>query len=1696
MTTGDDEKLKQLRLETQAEVIQASEHDQPIAEYSDDQLEELVNNFDASAQVVALEEGSGLSQEDIEEVRADFDLKKRLSDIALDVRSAVDEYKLKIASVLGKYNRFAERKAVTLQFKQIERNVREIAETDIVQAAIELDKAPNDWRVKELSRSLRDELKGKVTVKLEEAYAQGLDTALSLYDKLQPTTMGDLAESELIGFVYKQVNKGDASRNALKEQLVSYPALALRMRKHLDRDQQIFQVSDLPRLMLEAAAKGDDNTLGEYVKEIHYHQWYKEYKDLYDYPEVASIVFNYLLRNRKFTELAQRFDLYKEVFETLSTDQQQSIAEEVFARESRLAYVFKDKVQFSSDEKEAIIKDLREHNGYKEILEPNAIKQLDVSDHDKLRAIYDYTKREPYDLLMFGIEKYQLDLSRNEKRTLLSELIKEAGHHGGRVEASLMTSETISLLEIQPADLIKIFELFSKDKYGGSASDKQYDQRFNKLGERQQRLLFQRLVKQAHLHPKVEQLFLNKSEADFSEAVGMLGQFYDFQIAKSSLLVHLDEDPLLLKFRYGADERSLKLLEDLAQDLPEFFEDPELLKYVSNRDWQYWENLKKHSEVIKSLPSEFKTPSVINLVCEYPENVADIVQMLTEKPVLYKRPEVLRAMASNFEHKDFLLEIFEQNQDLNDEVLSQLLIISPGREEYVKEMSVIAHKAPEIFNYFRNLDNILPNYKNFEPLIDRYDEIREFFYVTSSQKVRTNNFDPRLVWYIAEHPDNVNKAIDLIKLIPDKKYHKVVMEHLDRFVQKPELLNELSEVAEFAPWLLRSDYATASVQAFLDNPDLFKPLFKKENIEKDWIWGIEPMLAIAQQPELLLRYAALVDKLPSDMPSYIFGSNRLNEILSDPVKEEMLVTFGKLSPHVVLNYSEFVIVKLVTNAHTLRGLIEDEDFKTTTTKQILLLNPAGVRYLSYNPSAIPKYRELVAEFPDSLGSSIFSKNFESWLDIPKEKRAQYFEVFAQIINSPSQEIQRLKDSLLSQIVETKDPVAAYRKIESVFVKNNLPTVGKVYKIFEILYPTNVLESKLKKHSSPVLLRAGARRRNYIIYKDLLNVHIKSGNRSLRQYIEVFQSGENILAKLEASNVESLDETEKKQLNYFLNKLDTLFANSALGGTNDSLSYESGSLTERVEMLKSSLGLKEGQTFNERIAEMFVKPLGLKNLNDILRLMQTEKLRAHRRGVDSVRQSSDGHLALEEGDLLKGVNAEHISTILQNGSVAKEFLGASSDSDATPFDTDVGRLSQQEENKDFNQIIKGNIAIGYDGGLLFAIRNRGQFVETSRDQEQPDKGDSRLELFKAGTQGGDHYGIRTGFPSTEIDFIIANDGFLREPKSLQELYYEIAQNGYYIPVTDQTGNVIFSPEMYEVLRKSFAGLDRFDGDPLEVSRINPGNQFYEAMQGIIATIDNNERGISAISAKISHSLQAILQDFGVSLKDKFDTSLLGAELWDTGSTGRRTNTASDYDFDLSLKLDAMDFEKATQMAEAFKKRLTFVKDNSHIEGGGYYQLRIAGVSAIDGVVLDQPIDIDVGFSKKSDLFVYSSHEAVEERLMSIKNREGDEVYKEVLANIILAKKILKENKAYKKQEDGGFGGIGVENWILSNGGSVEKAFQSFRNAAYEDGIPVSLDKFKQRYKIYDPGFNIKYNNHDNYIELLKPDGYEAMLKAIQ
>jgi len=728
---------------------------------------------------------------------------------------------------------------------------------------------------------------------------------------------------------------------------------------------------------------------------------------------------------------------------------------------------------------------------------------------------------------------------------------------------------------------------------------------------------------------------------------------------------------------------------------------------------------------------------------------------------------------------------------------------------------------------------------------------------------------------------------------------------------------------------------------------------------------------------------------------------------------------------------------------------------------------------------------LITELKDQTNKSplyknikVISQKINSSTD-PQETLKQYVSVIEQINSSPSKEILKIKDQLLVEILNSSNPLEAYQKISDIFIKNNLPMVGKIYRVFDVLYPSEKISEMLngKKNLSRVLTEnQSSRLRQFIIFNDLLKVNLGSGESSLVNYLNLFQTSSPLLEK--ARTEETLTQPEAAQLSSFFKKLDTLYDASLLSRLQPTEVLDTSTLQSKIDQLYQKYKVAEGQTISDRIAQMYLSGLGIRSIPEALDYINQTKESAHQRNL------SRTDFSLGIGDLIKGVKSENLGDILNFGCVAREYLGADSSSDYTPFDTDVIKSTL---NHSSNEIISSGLS-GY-GDLYIIIKDRGQFQNTTQINN-PKYNQNQLEIFKSNVKKrGDDYGIRTGFPSSEIDFIVTTD---TAPQKLENIYYEIAKHGVYIPILNKEGKQIFAPTDYQRYRHSFDGVKQFGGEPIQVEFSQSGDPFRQEIDKYKKEIETESSDeVSIVDTQIKEKIKTILDSLDIKLKDEFDNSLLGSRLYDIGSSGRHTNLPKDFDFDYNLVLDAPSYAKSQQLIEEIKTQFTHEGEIP----AEISQIRLTKVSGIGS----EPIKLDIGVNTTASTLIFASHEAIEQKLDSIKQSLGEDTYREVVANILLTKQILKDNHAYKKtdNQDGGFGGIGTENWILSNNGSIKKAFETFWQAAHSNGQELSLDEFRKRYFILDAGENFRETGrtHDNFVFILTDKGYHAMLKTI-
>lgn len=196
----------------------------------------------------------------------------------------------------------------------------------------------------------------------------------------------------------------------------------------------------------------------------------------------------------------------------------------------------------------------------------------------------------------------------------------------------------------------------------------------------------------------------------------------------------------------------------------------------------------------------------------------------------------------------------------------------------------------------------------------------------------------------------------------------------------------------------------------------------------------------------------------------------------------------------------------------------------------------------------------------------------------------------------------------------------------------------------------------------------------------------------------------------------------------------------------------------------------------------------------------------------------------------------------------------------------------------------------------------------------------------------------------------------------------------------------------------------------------------------------------------------------------------AGIFGTGSTARGVNEPGDGDYDFLISLDGQLLKRdgkeivrvlndglqpgAGEKVDFNTKGLDIRGLKATAEELGVPKLAQAESGNPEGVATSEPreIELDISLEPKNDRTRLSTNMILGQFYEDLMHKDA-ETGKQVIANVRIAKKIMKKYKCYKKRSSagympgrGGIGGIGVENLILQNNGSLHDAAESFVEAS--------------------------------------------------
>ena len=680
-------------------------------------------------------------------------------------------------------------------------------------------------------------------------------------------------------------------------------------------------------------------------------------------------------------------------------------------------------------------------------------------------------------------------------------------------------------------------------------------------------------------------------------------------------------------------------------------------------------------------------------------------------------------------------------------------------------------------------------------------------------------------------------------------------------------------------------------------------------------------------------------------------------------------------------------------------------------------------------------------------------------------------------SSSSVELVNFQGAIFNELLKDDDSIKKFEKIEKIFVKNNIPVFVKLFKCFQILYSdlSKCFRFDDNQIVSPELAKLNFNGSNLdrlnknvlpndmrlqVIFNDLFRISLGSNNHSLKKYIKNIENGNTLYIGLLSGNIsyDGLSSLQKETLDIFIAHLETLIENSKYSLEGD---YDRLSALEKIKIIGKNFKITSRYDLPDRIVRHFLYFAGINSFEELKDKMENIVISKDKINQERGRELENGKFTLETGDFIRGVGNEFdLINSLNLGNVCKEYLGSingTSCSDSTPLDIDLSRITYNGSNdKSIGNTPSGS---GY-GNYYIVIKRDNPNMTISRDSNG-DKNvlydPSKFEMFK--TLADNHYGVRTGISSTDIDYIMINGDY-----DISKLKFEIAKNGFYIPVVNVDGNLLYTVDEYNNLKEKMKGLSYYD---VEEYTLSTEHLYFPGIEEIIADMhEDREKQIQKRKA-LQTTISNIISSSGLGI-DKInmsptpDLSNNNADLIEIGSTSRGTNVPNDSDYDFILKVGKQQvLENSNAILSKFNEYFKPKENNSHTNRFRGSNINIEG--------FDLPVDIDISIDQKRNSEIYFSDTSLQDRLGNIE-RQYPKDYEAVLANIVYAKELLKKEGCYKPHKSdssqSGLGGIGVENWILQNGGSFYSAAKSF----YDASVDKSFDEFKKVYKVWDFGQN--------------------------
>ena len=531
------------------------------------------------------------------------------------------------------------------------------------------------------------------------------------------------------------------------------------------------------------------------------------------------------------------------------------------------------------------------------------------------------------------------------------------------------------------------------------------------------------------------------------------------------------------------------------------------------------------------------------------------------------------------------------------------------------------------------------------------------------------------------------------------------------------------------------------------NADVLEVIFRNQ--------GAESLMAFMSSPErdahirTIRQNLAYSEKLAQHMSLHLIPHYESEYILDvSGGRLRSLVELIELKPELSMVLADNQSPLYAMTSSVLTGIMQSQS--PSETADMVLSRVGDVEKLTTYINGLANNPEFIATFTSEILLNPDSSRMEDLLEFVDSNKA-FFDLFS----DHDSLLYQLRDSIVGEVLLSDNPQAEISAIMDI-LSGDVPIWVRLYKLAELRYGTTITDNKSILYpvatiplirtdlgERPTLAGIEDKELEYIDVSKLTIVEklrfvVPEVGESIRQYAQI---------KLQLGR-----EPEPDELPFaILYHIDTL-----RDGAGIPFSW-----------------LQEG--YRRNVFGHYLRQSIERSVDG------GQKASADLRN----RSISSPTLALPSGSFIHGTKGQVLPQVLAIGNFCGEVLEYGHKVDATPLQVDMSILGGEEEliGDKAMEAIQNSVAYGYSTDLYLVFdRSEGAFEEgvVHRDGPWKDKGQVLLPV---------------GVPSTDVRAIVMHQ---HHSVSLEEVERSIVQNGFYIPIYDHGGNLVFTQEEYDQL----------------------------------------------------------------------------------------------------------------------------------------------------------------------------------------------------------------------------------------------------------------------------------------------------------